>query len=343
MRHLVTGAAGFVGHHAVEHILETTDDEVVGVVSFRHRGDSMRLAHLVAHPRLRIIYHDLAGPISGRLSQRIGPVDSIIHFAAESHVDRSISDPVPFVRNNVDVTLNVLEYARTVEPRVVVQISTDEVYGPALGSHSHGEWEPIIPSNPYSASKACQEAIAISYWRTYGVPVVLSNTMNNFGPRQDQEKFVPNLMRHLWHDEVFPARSPEWDQGSRFWMHARNHADAILFLVKHCPPTRSTGGNRPDRWNVVGDREMGNQALAQMVADLMGRPLRYEIVSRSEVHRPGHDLRYGLDGTKLARAGWRPPMDFEDSLRDLVSWTQEHPEWLGSPSPKAGAPAMVWQ
>ena len=328
-RILVTGAAGFVGHHAVEHILETTDNEAVALVSFRHRGDSLRLAHLVGHPRLQVVYHDLQGPISERLVDQIGPIDSILHFAAESHVDRSITDPVPFVRNNIDATLNALEYARLVKPDHFVQVSTDEVYGPAPKGYNHQEWEPIVPSNPYSASKAAQEALAISYWRTYGVPVILTNTMNNFGQRQDREKFIPNLMHHIYCGEVFPARSPEWDRGSRFWLHARNHADALLYLLGW-QPTRSDGGNRPDRWNVVGDVEMVNEDMALLMAKLMGKPLRFQIVSKDEHHRPGHDLRYALDNTKLAKAGWKPPMDFEGSLANLVEWTLKHLEWLVS-------------
>ena len=326
-RILVTGAAGFIGHHAVEHLLQNTDDEIIGFISFRHKGCPERLRHLVGHPRFRILYHDLQGPISEQLAHQIGPIDYIINIAAESHVDRSIKYPVPFVRNNVDVALNALEYARLVRPKVFIQISTDEVYGPAEIGVKHTEWFPIIPSNPYSASKAAQEAIAISYWRTYGVPVVLTNTMNNFGERQNIEKFVPMVMRCVHRQEPVKARSPEWEHGSRFWLHAKNHADALLFLCQLKPATFPES-DRPSRWNIVGDVELVNQDMAHIIAKVIGQPLQYTIVEKNVAHRPGHDLRYALDGKKIAEAGWKAPLDFEESLHRMAEWSLAHLEWL---------------
>jgi len=324
---LVTGGAGFVGHHLVEHALETTDWRVTALVSFRHRGCPRRLAHLQGHPQLSIVWHDLRGPVTLQLAHEIGPVDYIVHAAAESHVDRSIADPVPFVRNNVDVTLNLLEYARLVHPSVVIQISTDEVYGPAAPDVDHVEWFPIIPSNPYSASKAAQEAIAISYWRTYGLPVVLTNTMNNFGERQDQEKFTPMVISHLLRGVPIPARSPEWEQGTRFWLHARDHADALLHLCRLAPDT-FPASDRPARWHIVGEVELASSEMAMAIADAMGIRLRYEIVSRSAEHRPGHDLRYALDGHKLAATGWEAPLGFGRGLERVAAWAKANPHWL---------------
>lgn len=338
-RVLVTGAAGFIGHHTVEHLLETTDWEIVGLVTFRHRGDSVRLQHLL-HDRVKILYHDLTGPLSSHLIEGIGHVDYVLNIAAESHVDRSITDPVPFVQNNVALILNMLEYARIAKPEVFIQISTDEVYGPALiGYKGHSEGEAHRPSNPYSASKSAQEAIAYSYWRTFGVPVVITNTMNNFGERQDAEKYTAMLMRKIAVGEEIeihaqfrkatawnPERQDRWVPGSRMYLHARNHADALRFLCERGAPSMYPSPDL-DRWNVVGDREVDNLEMAQRIANLMALPLAYKFVDFHS-SRPGHDPRYALDGSKLRSAGWRPPVKFEDSLLRTVEWTLTHRSWL---------------
>lgn len=178
-RVLLTGIGGFIGSHVMDHILVNTDWEIVGIASWKHRGTPERVTesdHYQKHKeRVTIITHDLQSPIPELTRKRIGKIDYVFNVAAESHVDRSITDPVPFVQNNVNLVLNMLEYAREAKPSVFMQISTDEVYGAAGEGESHAEWAEIKPSNPYSASKAAQEAIAISYWRTYNVPVVITN------------------------------------------------------------------------------------------------------------------------------------------------------------------------
>jgi dTDP-glucose 4,6-dehydratase len=332
MRVLVTGAGGFIGAHVVEHLLENTDWEVVGLDSFRHKGDSLRATHeRLLEPRYTVFCHDLRAPISARLADQIGPVDFILNLASESHVDRSIQDPVPFVENNVSLVLNVLEYARRAKPRVFVQISTDEVYGPTNSPHGHIEWSPIMPSNPYAASKAAQEAIAIAYWRTYGVPVVITNTMNNFGERQDPEKFIPLLIEHIARGETVQIHGTPGQIGSRFYLHARNHADALLFLLRRyqegVPAFFSADAAMPPRFNVVGEVEIDNLALAELVAGLMGRELHYQLVDFHST-RPGHDPRYALDGSRLALLGWQAPVPFEQSLERTIDWTLAHREWL---------------
>lgn len=326
---LVTGAAGFAGHHFVEHALSTTDWRVVGMYSFRHRGDSLRLPR---DDRFIPVFHDLNGPISDRLTSLIGPVDYIVNMAAESHVERSIEDPVPFVRNNVDVALNMLEYARQVKPLAFVQVSTDEVYGPAIGTDKHQEWREIIPSNPYAASKAAQEAIAISYWRTYGVPLIITNTMNMCGPRQDAEKFIPMCIKKIWKGEKITIHGSSGAAGSRQYLHAKNHADAILFLLKNFPASHYDPGKvalpqMPDRYNVVGETEIDNLEMAQMLAMLMKKPLHYEMVDFHQA-RPGHDRRYALDGDKMKLFGWRAPISLEQTLKETIDFTLSNPEWM---------------
>ena len=333
---LATGVAGFGGHHLVEHLLATTDWRITGLVSFKHQGCPRRLAHLHPNERLRIVYTDLASPITARTMDTIvdaGPVDVVINAAAQSHVDRSISDPVPFVANNVAVALHMLEAARALNPRVFLQVSTDEVYGPAAPGYAHREWDPPIPSNPYAASKAAQEAIAVSYWRTYGVPVVVTNTMNLIGERQDTEKFVPMTIAKIARGEEVVIHGSPPNVGSRYYLHARNWADAHRFLALRKPAQYvdpALGGaavQMPDRYHVVGEREVTNLEMAERIASFVGRPLRHRFEDFHST-RPGHDRRYALDGAKLAAAGWKLPVPLDASLERTVRWTLEHPEWM---------------
>jgi dTDP-glucose 4,6-dehydratase len=332
LRVLLTGASGFLGSHCLRHLLVNTDWQVVCPVSFKHKGLPERIVVAVDQEewwdRVEIVRCDLACPINDTTAYLFGQVDYVINYASESHVDRSIDNPVSFIQNNIDVVLNVLEYARKVRPKVFVQVSTDEVYGPAPDGYACAEWDPIIPSNPYSASKAAQEAIAISYWRTYGINLIITNCMNLIGETQDPEKFVPMIISHALHGETVPIHASSTGViGSRFYLHARNLADAILFLIQRGNVSAySDSVGMPDRWNIVGEREVSNLEMAQMVADCLGEPLQYELVD-FHTSRPGHDLRYALDGTKLAATGWTMPVPLDASIKALVNWTRAHPEW----------------
>lgn len=321
-----------MGSHTLRHFLVTTDWDVVATDSFRHKGKTDRIvvqtADLDCSSRLRVVTHDLAAPFSRQLIERIGPIDMVVSMASESHVDRSISDPVTFIRNNVDIVLNLLEYARVVKPKKFLHVSTDEVYGPAPAGHNHREWETHMPSNPYSASKAAQEDICFAYWRTYGVPVVITNTMNIIGELQDPEKFVPMVIRNCLEGRVTPIHAKEDTPGSRYYLHARNQADALRFILENIKPTLYDGyGDRPRKFHVVGEQEVDNLTMAKKVAEYTGYALRYELVDFHS-SRPGHDLRYALDGSKLRNHGWRPPLSLWDSLAKTVEWTLKHPEWL---------------
>lgn len=330
MRVLLTGAAGFLGSHCLRHLLVNTDWHVVCPVSFSHRGLPERLTETVHDEwdRVSIVRCDLAAPVADTTEALFGRIDHIINYASESHVDRSIADPAPFIRNNIDIVVNLLEYARRAGPATFVQISTDEVYGPAPAGYANTEWDPTVPSNPYSASKAAQEAIAIAYWRTYNVPLVVTNCMNLIGEMQDPEKYVPMLISRIERGETVPIHSsPDGQVGSRFYLHARNLADAVLFLIRRGQvASYRDGADRPDRWNVVGEREVDNLEMARMIADLLGKPLHYNLVD-FHTSRPGHDLRYALDGAKLAGAGWSAPIGLDESLKRLVEWTLARPLW----------------
>jgi dTDP-glucose 4,6-dehydratase len=330
-RVLITGIGGFVGHHTAEHFLKNTDWDIVGLDSFRNRGDSLRLRHLKAEPRLRVHTHDLQAPISDRMIEVIGNIDFVINIASDSHVDRSISDPVPFVENNVSLMLNVLEYCRRAKPSKLIQCSTDEVFGPALEGVNHQEWFPYVPSNPYAASKAAQNAIAISYWRTFNVPLILTHTMNMIGERQDKEKFIPMLISKIAKGERVTIHGSENYIGKRMYLHCRNLSDAWLYLLREKNPALYRDGIEqlqvPDAYNVVGEVEVDNLQLAKTVAKLMGQELDYELVDFHSA-RPGHDRRYALDGNKISSFGWKHPIRFEDSLKKTVEWTLKNPEWL---------------
>ena len=332
MRILVTGGAGFVGHHLVEHLLQSTSHDLVVVDSLTYAGRTDRLTDTAGYDpdRVDLVWHDLRAPIWAHLDDRIGHVDAVLHLASESHVDRSITDPVPFVHNNVDVTLTMLEWARTRKLSHFVQVSTDEVYGPAAPGQRHREWDPMIPSNPYAASKAAQEMLCVSYWRTYGVPVVLTNFMNMFGERQHPEKFVPLVLRHLVGGSPVPlhARPVDggWEPSSRHWLHARNHADSLRWMLEHTTPARYPDVDRPDKWHVAGD-ELDVLQMAEKIARAAGKVLAWEWVDY-HTSRPGHDHRYALDPSKIHAAGWVPPVGLDESLDRTVRWMLKHPEWL---------------
>jgi len=342
---ILTGAAGFVGSHVLRHLLTETDWTIACPVSFRHKGVPERIGvalsdHQEWWPRISIVSCDLAAPVGDQTMRRLDAdrCRYLLNVASESHVDRSISDPVPFVENNVSLALNVLEAARRMpQLQVMIQVSTDEVYGPAPDGHRHREWETVLPSNPYSASKAAQEAIAVSYWRTFGVPLILTNTMNIIGETQDPEKFIPMTLARVMKGEKVPIHaSADGRIGSRFYLHARNQADALLWLLREVQSGTydsisalcwSPAADRPGRFHVVGEREVDNLEMARMVADAAGKDLNYELVDFHS-SRPGHDLRYALDGDWLASLGWHAPIPLEDSLRRTVAWTLDHSEWL---------------
>lgn len=352
-RLLLTGAGGFIGSHVLRHVLAETDWHVVATDSFRHKGKTDRIVQQVADlgppgtglygiaDRFTVITHDLTAPVSPQLARRIGDIDYVIAMASQSHVDRSIDDPRPFIENNLAVALTTLEYCRAARPSHVILISTDEVYGPVAPGQAHREWAPILPSNPYAASKAAQEAVAASYWRTYGLPLTIVNCMNLVGEMQDREKYVPKVIAAVRDGATVPVHGRPGDIGTRHYLHARNLADALVHILRHLPavkfgePQRYSDdfaahrgiALRPHRWNIAGPDRLSNLELATQIAAAVGKPLRHELVD-FHTTRPGHDPHYGLDPSKLTAAGWKPPIGFIESLNRTVRWTLDHPEWL---------------
>ena len=329
---LLSGASGFIGSHALEYYLDHTDWNIICPASWQHKGTPERISEVLTEAdkeRVTVITHDLTVPFTDTTIKRLGKIDYIVNFASDSHVDRSIEDPVPFIQNNVNIALTLLELARKVKPEVFVQISTDEVYGTAPDGTSYKEWSHILPSNPYAASKAAQEAIAISYWRTYGVPVVITNTTNNFGERQDTEKYIAMLIKKIANDEEVIVHGSEDYVGGRFYTYVKNHASAIKHIIDNKLVEHYKDGEDrmfPARYNVTSDDEVDNLAMAKMVAKLMDKELRYKL---EDVHasRPGHDRRYALDNSKIKETGWKLEYPLEKTLKNYISWTLENPWW----------------
>ncbi len=330
-RVLLTGAAGFFGSHLLRHLMVNTDWDFVCPCSWQHKGTPERLENAIEgmdKNRVTVITHDLTAPFTEYTKKRIGHIDIILNIASNSHVHRSIEKPGEFILGNTALVYNMLEFARECKPEVFLQFSTDEVYGDAPIGTDYREWSAIRPSNPYSASKACQEAIAFSYWRTYDVPVIITNTMNLFGETQDAEKYTARLVRQIHNEEQVTVHGAEGNIGSRYYLHARNGADAVLFILKNVIPLlHKDGVDRPERFNIVGDVEVDNLSLAKLVAKILNKDLNY-VLEDYHSTRPGHDRRYALSGKKLKDLGWEAPMEFEDSLQKSIEWTLNHSQWL---------------
>lgn len=325
MRVLVTGGAGFIGSHLVEHLLVNTTWEIVCLDRLDTSGNLNRLAEVLKGrtdaARVTVRFHDLRAAIAPQLAKQLGRVDAIFHLAAATHVDRSIECPMEFVQDNVVATCNLLDYARTLPAlQRVLYFSTDEVFGPCqVGSYR--EWDRYRSGNPYAATKAGGEELALAFHNTYHLPVLITHTMNVLGERQHPEKFIPSTIAKVRDGQrvLIHANANKTKAGSRFYIHARNVADAVLFLFRE--------GTIGEKYNIVGEREVDNLEMAQFIAAAAGKPLDYELVDFHS-SRPGHDLRYALNGDKMAAMGWKLPVNFESSLQRTVQWTLAHPEWL---------------
>jgi len=325
-RILVTGSAGFVGANFVEYLLEKDPTvEVIGLDSLRHMGDSQRISK---SERFYHYTHDLNTPISPVLSSKIGDVDIIVNIASESAIDRSIKEPEAVILNNVNLIINILDFARRKSVEKFIHLSTDEVYGQYYDV-PHKEWAKIVPSNPYSASKACQEAIAISYWRTYGTPLAIINCQNMFGKMQNVEKMIPKTIKYIYEGKDIPIYSSNGKSGARKYIHVRNLCSAINFVMQRwiAPYTSADFEELPDRYHVGGHDEISNVDLVDKISHIMNMPAKMELVEDTAI-RPGYDKKYALDDSKLKGLGWRPELDFEDSLRDVIAWTLKNRAWM---------------
>lgn len=324
MNIVITGGAGFIGHHLVEHFCKTTDHDILVIDRYPQRGRRLDEAlALYGRWQRRVQYRqwDLREPAGIAWEDWPTKVDWALHLAAESHVDTSILDPVGTIYKNVIGTTHFLEWCRKRQVGKVLYFSTDEVFGPAPEGVRYQEWDRYKSGNPYAASKAAGEEIALAYANTYRLPVLISHCMNVFGERQDGEKFLPLVMRKLLaEEEILIHADPTCTvAGSRHYIHARNVASAVETIMRQ--------GEVGDKYNIVGEVEMANDALARLVADHLRVPPRLRLVDFHS-SRPGHDLRYALDGSRLQAMGWTPPRTFADSLQKTIDWTLAHRDWL---------------
>lgn len=325
-RVLITGGAGFIGHHMVEHFVKNTDYGIVILdkLTYASRGfDRLRDIDRMDSRRVSIITADFSNKLSDGVKHEIGQVEFIIHAGAETHVDRSIKEPEPFIISNVLGTMHMLDFARN-QTRLekFIQFSTDEVYGPAPEGIKFKETDRYNATNPYSASKAGAEQLAIAYANCYKVPIIITNTMNVFGERQHEEKFIPMTIKNILQGKkvIIHSSHDKKTPGSRYWIHARNVSSATLYLLET--------GNIGESYNIVGEKEVNNLEMARFIANVIGMPLDYEMVDFHS-SRPGHDLRYALDGTKLKNIGWTSAFNFEDSLKNTIEWTLKRKHWIG--------------
>jgi len=336
---LVTGGAGFIGHHFINYLLGRTDWSVVCMDRLDPAGDLNRLSQVGSSPaekrRLAVCYHDLRAEVNPEVARITltgngvfdpSPFDYVVHMAAGSHVVRSVADPVGFVMDNVVGTAHLLDFCRKIPGTLrhggrIVYFSTDEVFGPAAPGVSFTEWDRFNPNNPYSASKAGGEALCSAYSNTYGLPIMVTHTTNVFGERQHPEKFIPLLIRKILCRETVQihADKTETQAATRFYTYVDNVSSAVLFLLEHGECL--DGSDVKGKYNISGEQEVSNLDLAKMVAHKLGRDLQYEMVSFCP-SRPKHDMRYAIRNDLLLSLGWRPEVSFEEGLERTIRYFQ---------------------
>lgn len=304
MRTLVTGGAGFIGSNFVRHLLENTDDDVVTLDALTYAGSRENLEGVLDDDRHEFVEGDIRD--EELVAGLVADVDAVVNFAAESHVDRSIDGSGPFVSTNVGGTGCLLDAARDADLDRFLQVSTDEVYGQVLDGR-FSEADPLDPRNPYAATKAGADHLALSYERTYGLPVVVTRSSNNYGPRQHREKLVPKFLTRAAEGESLPV----YGDGSnvREWTYVADNCRAVDLVLREGAPG--------EVYNVGSGEERTNLEVTEAILAAVGAP--EDLVEFVE-DRPGHDQRYALDTTKVERLGWTPEYTFEEGLELTVDY-----------------------
>ena len=321
---LVTGGAGFIGSNFVAHVLAAHPDwRITTLDKLTYAGRLENLREVMDHPRHRFVRGDIAdAAVAGPL---VAAAEIVVHFAAETHVDRAIQDAGAFIQTDVYGTFVLLAAACGARGlRRFLQISTDEVYG-SVAAGASTETDELRPRNPYAASKAGADRLAYSYWATHGVPVVIARASNNYGPRQFPEKMIPLFVSNALDNLPLPLYGD--GRHSRDWLHVTDHCRALDILIER--------GRRGETYNVGVGGELENVALTRMILELLDRPAS---LVRHVPDRPGHDRRYRLDSGKLQALGWTPQIEFGSGLRAVVEWYRDN-EWWWRPI-KEGDPAF---
>ena len=341
-RVLITGGAGFIGHHIIDLFLKKTDWEIISLDRLDYSGNLNRLDNVVrqyppeVRKRVKIVWHDLKAEIAEINRNLIGDVDIILHLAASSHVDRSISHPMEFVMDNTIGTVHMLNYARTQKNlERFIYFSTDEIFGIAPNGVAYKERDRYNSTNPYSASKAAAEEFCVAYENTYKLPIFITHTMNVFGERQHPEKFIPMCIRKIRDGEKIYIHSDHTKTipGSRFYIHGKDVAEAMYFLLnlneaqlkKVYEP--DFGGAKCPKFNVVGKEEIDNLQLVKYIAAAVGKEPVYELID-FHTSRPGHDLRYALSGEYMKELGWEPRLTLQERIKEVVDWSLTNKEWI---------------
>lgn len=317
MKWLVTGGAGFIGSAFVRMALrEGWAARVVNLDKLTYAGNLENLAEVEADARYRFVHGDICDTeLVRRLMAEERP-DAIIHFAAESHVDRSILGPAAFVETNVGGTFALLEAARETGVERFLHVSTDEVYGSIEEPHEADETWPLRPSSPYSASKAGSDLLALSYFTTFRLPVIVTRASNNYGPYQFPEKLIPLMISNALEDRPLPIYGDGMQV--RDWLYVEDHCRAIRAALEK--------GQPGEIYNIGGSRALPNRRVVEMILDILGKP--YSLM-QSVKDRPGHDRRYAITTEKLEKiSGWRPLVPFEEGLERTIRWYQENPGWV---------------
>lgn len=325
---LITGGAGFVGHHVIDYFLRNTDYNIISLDRLDFSGNLTRIQRVVTphtQSRVRVVFHDLRAELNSYVRDQIGSVDYILHIAAASHVTRSIQFPLEFVTSNIIGTANLLEYARFLpDLKRYIQFSTDEVFGPAVDDQPFKEYDRYNSCNPYSASKAGAEELCVAYQNTYGVPVYITHTMNIYGERQNPEKYIPMTIKKIMTGQKIKIHynSRNNSIGSRTYIHALDVAAALDFLLKLNDPVmpQPHRGGKCAKFNIASPDDLDNLTVAKAVAEFAGRELDYELVDPNQ-ERPGHDFRYAISGDYLRSLGWRPSIKFRTGLEQVVKYT----------------------
>jgi dTDP-glucose 4,6-dehydratase len=316
---LVTGGCGFIGSNFIHYLLDAEPEAVV--VNFdclTYAGNLANLADLANHPRYRFVKGDITDRDAVHAAVKSHGVLSIVHFAAESHVDRSIHDSGPFVRTNVLGTQTLLDVARAFNVQKFVHVSTDEVYGSLGDTGFFTEETPLAPNSPYAASKAASDLLVRSYVHTFHLPAIITRCSNNYGPYQFPEKLIPLFISNLLRDESVPVYGDGLNV--RDWIHVRDHCAGIHRVWQ--------AGRVGEVYNIGGRCERTNLQLTHALLEAVGKPAS---LIRYVKDRPGHDRRYAIDCSKIERElGWKPAIPFEQGLRDTVAWYRAHADWVAA-------------
>ncbi|WP_426448814.1 dTDP-glucose 4,6-dehydratase [Paenibacillus sp. S-38] len=314
-RMMVTGGMGFIGSNFIRYWLQRhPQDTLLNLDLLTYAGREENLADVSRDPRYALSVGDIADPMVIRLLEE-EKIDTIVHFAAESHVDQSILDPQRFVRTNVLGTQNLLEAARRSGVRKFVHISTDEVYGTLGSTGKFTEDTPLAPNSPYSASKAGSDLLVRAYCETYGFPAVITRCSNNYGPYQFPEKLIPTIITRALRGEDIPV----YGDGLyvRDWLHVEDHCSGIERVLLQ--------GRQGEVYNIGGGNERTNMSMVRFILEELGRPLS---LIRHVEDRLGHDRRYAIDSSKIRRElGWAPVRSLEEGLKTTVQWYVEHRDW----------------